>query len=177
MYSTEIETPPPRTPPANPERPIWIVSGTLNVKRSERRSASPLTWTSDRLAGETGSERQIWRRLLSPRSVPGRASDCGASFRSPSPWIYCGNRAETLRLSGSLSGSLSGTCARWNGSGTSGSATGTSGSANETLICGIRSGTCEAVICCLQTSSQTASGNGCGPCCCENETCRSHKIW
>lgn len=153
------------------------MSETLNVKRSERRSASPSTWTCDRLAGETGSERQTWRRLLSPRSVLGRPSDCGASFRSPSPWIYCGNRAETLRLSGCLSGSLSGTCARSNGSGTSGSGNGTSGSGNGTLICGIRSGTCEAVICFLQTSFQTSSGNGCGPCCCENETCRTHKIW
>lgn len=134
------------------------------MKRSERRSASPSTWTSDRLAGETGSEK-IWRHLLSPRSVMGRPSDYGASFRSPSPWIYCGNRAETLCLSGSLSG----TCARSNGSGTS-------GSANETLICGTRSGTCEAVICFLQTSFQTSSGNGCGPCCCENETCRTDKI-
>lgn len=156
-------SPAPWTPahPTNPERPIWIVSETLIVTRS----AYPSTWTGDHLAGEMGSVRQIWQRALSPRSGLGTPIGCGTSFHSPSPWICCGNRAATLRLNGSLSG----TCARPNGSGTS-------GSVSETLTCGIRSGTCEIVISFLQSSFQTLSGNGCVLCCCENETCRRENI-
>lgn len=129
------------------------------------QSVYPSTWTGDRLAGEMVSGRQIWRRVLSLRSVLGTLIDCGTSCHSLSPWICCGNRAATLRLNGSLSG----TCAQPNGSGTS-------GSASETLTCGIQSGTCETVISFLQSSLRTLNGNGYDLCCCENEICRKDNI-